>query len=263
MEEAQSHRWNASDYARHSQGQETWARELMTLLRLQPHESVLDLGCGDGRMTAEIARRAPQGQVVGVDLSQDMVRHARETHVLPNLRFLQANAAALPFEDEFDVVYSNAVLHWLRDHRPALAGISRSLRGGGRCVLQMGGEGNGVDVVRAFEIRTSSPKWCGVAKAPADPYGFWGVAPYRAWLQEAGLVADAVELIEKDMLHAGRAAFTGWLRTAWHPYVSAVPEPRQEEFLEEVTNEYLRTHPPDAAGVIHVRMVRLQVLAHK
>jgi hypothetical protein len=82
-------------------------------------------------------------------------------------------------------------------------------------------------------------------------------------LHEAGLVADAVELIEKDMVHADREAFTGWLRTAWHPYVFAVPADRQPEFQEDATDEYFRHHPPDANRAVHVRMMRLQVLAHK
>src|SRR5579863_3531629 len=141
-----AHQWNPADYARHSQGQERWAKELITLLAPQPDESVLDIGCGDGRHTAEIARLVPQGRVVGVDRSPEMVRFAHEHFPptqFPNLSFSQADASALPFHAEFDAIFSNAALHWVLDHRPVLAGIARSLKPGGRCVLQMGGKGNG------------------------------------------------------------------------------------------------------------------------
>ena len=144
-----AHCWDPADYAKHSQGQERWAKELLSLLALEPQESVLDIGCGDGRITAEIAGMVPAGYVIGVDLSREMVEHASEHYPadkFPNLKFQQADAAALPFVSEFDVVYSSAALHWTRDHQSVLRGIARSLKAPGRCVLQMGGKGCGAEV---------------------------------------------------------------------------------------------------------------------
>jgi len=100
--------WNPQDYAQNSRGQEAWARELLSLVNLQPGDVVLDIGCGDGRTTASIANRVPDGSVVGVDLSADMVAHASRHHGQAsnhNLRFQQADAAALPFVAEFSVVF--------------------------------------------------------------------------------------------------------------------------------------------------------------
>jgi trans-aconitate methyltransferase len=256
-----AHQWNPADYAQHSQGQERWARELLSLMSLRPQESVLDVGCGDGRITAEIAGLVPGGRVVGIDRSAEMIGFAQEhfpPQQFPNLRFLQADASALPFDAEFDAVFSNAVLHWILDHKPVLTGICRSLRPGGRCVLQMGGKGNGADVIRAFDA------CLGEANRPsAIPYGFHDAREYRVWLQEAGLTPDFVELIGKDMVHASREAFAGWLRTAWLPYTARVPEERRDDLLESVTGCYLHDIPPDSDGRVHVRMIRLQVLAHK
>jgi trans-aconitate methyltransferase len=181
----------------------------------------------------------------------------------PNLTFLQADASDLPFHAEFDAVFSNAVLHWVLDHKPVLAGIERSLRPGGRCVLQMGGKGNGDEVVAAVETCLAAPKWQAEWQPRDSHYGFHGAEEYRQWLAQAGLRADSVELIEKDMVHESREAFTGWLRTAWHPYTTRVGAERREEFLEAATDCYLGDHPADAEGQVHVLMVRLQVLAHK
>ena len=100
-------RWNPSDYAAHSSAQESWARELVEKLALAGHEHVLDIGCGDGRITAGIARRVPDGRVVGADSSGEMVRHAEETFPPerhPNLSFVKADARVLPFRDEFDKI---------------------------------------------------------------------------------------------------------------------------------------------------------------
>jgi trans-aconitate 2-methyltransferase len=250
------HQWNPDDYARHSQSQERWARELLGLLNLQPYESVLDVGCGDGRMTFEIAKLA--GRVVGIDSSPEMVGFAsrnfpeRKFH---NLSFQTANAAALPFRDEFDVVYSNAVLHWVQDHESALAGIARSLRSGGRCLLQMGGKGNSAQVIETFEASGSRPQ--------DFTYAFHSADEYRPKLKQAGLTVDSVQLIPKDMVHPNRAAFTGWLRTAWQPYHRHVPESERDQFLEEVTDCFAAAHPPDPNGTFHVKAVRLQVSARK
>lgn len=95
------------------------------------------------------------------------------------------------------------------------------------------------------------------------PYGFYDASDYRGWLQNAGLRPDSVELIEKDMVHPDVAAFTGWLRTAWLPYTTQVPADRHNQFLEAATECYAASHPADAEGRVHVRMMRLQVVAHK
>src|SRR5690242_447741 len=213
--------WNAADYAKHSAGQEQWARELIGQAGLAPDDRVLDIGCGDGRITAAIAQLVPRGTVLGIDLSADMVAHAARhfpasTH--PNLAFRQIDARALPFDRAFTFIFSNAVLHWIRDQRPVVAGIARALVPGGRCLLQMGGRGNSAIAIRAFEQVADMPAWRQWYVGFESSYGFHGDDEYRAWLDEAGLIADRVELIDKDMIHADRAAFVGWLRTAWHPY---------------------------------------------
>lgn len=257
--------WNPADYAQNSQGQERWARELLELAAIKPDDHVLDIGCGDGRMTAEIARRAQKGTVVGVDRSAEMVDFATRTFPSSqhsNLSFRQADARSLPFEREFTLVYSSAVLHWMKEHQAVLRGIARSLRPGGRMVLQMGGRGNTRDVVRAFEECFREADWGHAAEGFELPYSFYGTEEYRDWLQEAGLVADSVELMDRDMVHPSRAAFTGWLRTAWLPFHSGLPDDQRATFLEHVTDCFIRQYPLDSFGQVHVHAVRLQVLAH-
>jgi trans-aconitate 2-methyltransferase len=209
-------------------------------------------------MTAEIAKLVPAGRVLGIDLATEMVEFALQhfpASKFPNLSFQTADAAALPFHREFDVVYSSAALHWVRDHQSVLAGIARSLRPGGRCLLQMGGKGNGVEVIEAFEK-------AGV-KLSGFSYAFHAEAEYRRLLEEAGLIVDSVELRAKDMVHPTREAFTGWIRTAWLPYHQHVPTERKGAFLESVTDRFADAHPPDEGGAFRVRMVRLQVRAHQ
>ena len=258
--------WNPKDYAQHSASQEAWARELLTQIELRPDDAVLDIGCGDGRTTAAIAKRVPNGRVVGVDLSPDMVRHADTQHCQApagNLRFQQADAAALPFSGEFSVVFSNATLHWVPDQRAAVHGIARALRPGGRVIAQMGGQGNVAEAIAAFEHVAAGPRWRPIATFGELPYRFHAPASYDAWLKESGMEVQECRLIPKDMVHDNEDIFIGWLRTAWHPYTANVPLELRDEFLHDTARHYLSGHPLDAQGRVHVATVRLQVRARK
>lgn len=260
--------WNPADYHAHSSIQQAWARELIDKLGLQPHEHVLDVGCGDGKVTAEIAGLLPGGRVVGIDSSAEMIRFARLEFPnvrCPNLRFEVADARELKFDAEFDAVFSNAALHWIAgDHRAVLAGIARALRPGGRILLQMGGRGNAAQVIACVDEMRSSEPWkkC----FPTDfafPYGFFGPDEYRPWLAEAGLIARRVELIPKDMVHTSRDSLAGWIRTTWLPYTEHVPTELRPAFIDEIVDRFATRHPADTAGRFHLQMQRLEVEAVK
>ena len=259
------YQWSPEDYSRHSAGQERWARELLAEMNLSPDDTVLDIGCGDGRITAAIARHVSAGRVIGVDLSTDMIVHAQTHHRRPNLTFRQADARVLPFNAEFSVVFSNAALHWVKDPRPVLNGIARALTPGGRCLMEMGGRGSAATLIAAFEAAAGDPMWCQYFGGFESTYGFHDAERYRLWLTDVGLEPRRVELVDKDMVHKDMEAFIGWLRTVWHPYTSRVPVGQRERFIEVVAQRYLAEAPGacDSNGQIHVAMVRLQVDARK
>jgi len=103
--------------------QQKWARELIVKLDLKGNEAILDIGCGDGKITAEIAERLPDGYITGVDKSRDMIETARESFPKKkynNLDFKKCDAEKLEFTEEFDIVFSNATLHWIKEHIPVL-----------------------------------------------------------------------------------------------------------------------------------------------
>jgi len=255
------YRWNPEDYARHSSGQEKWARELIGQLELQPDDTVLDVGCGDGRHTAHIADQLVSGHAVGVDCSPDMIRHAHHHHV-PGRRgrlcFAVENASSLPFQEEFSLVFSNAALHWVKDHRPVLAGISRALKPGGRAVLQMGGYGNAAEIITAFDRVRARPEWQDCFIDFEFSYGFHCPEDYRLWCSEVGLQVLELQLIPKEMCYADREGLLGWIMTVWQPYTECVPEAGREAFIHEAIDEYLLHSPANKDGRISVRMVRLQ-----
>ncbi len=127
--------WDAGDYAQHSAVQARWASELLVKLEWPLSHDVLDLGCGDGKVSALLAGRVRQGSVTGIDASPEMVALACRYHAekdTANLRFVQMDARELSFDRQFDVIFSNAVLHWIEEHPQVLAGCQGALRPGGR-----------------------------------------------------------------------------------------------------------------------------------
>lgn len=254
--------WDAALYARHSSVQQQWARELIAKLNLRGQEHVLDIGSGDGKVSTEIAAAVPNGSVLGIDNSEDMIRYAaaQYSHV-PNLRFATGDAKAINLPEKFDVIFSNAVLHWVVDHRAVLRSIAGSLRPGGRVLLQMGGKGNAAAVLAAVEHVIAREEWSDSFVGFEFPYGFYGPQEYLPWLAEAGLRAIRVELIAKDMVHADREAFAGWFRTTWMPWTQRVAKERREEFVAQVMQTYLAAHPAADQGRVHVAMSRLEVEA--
>ncbi|MCL2640366.1 MAG: methyltransferase domain-containing protein [Phycisphaerales bacterium] len=262
-------KWNPQDYHKHSSQQHHWANQILAHLALKGDEAILDVGCGDGKITAQIAQAAPRGRVVGIDNSAEMIAFAQQTFppdafATPlNLRFQQADARSLPFINEFDWVLSFTCLHWVIGHQPVLAGIQRALRPGGRTLLQFGGKGNAAEIVHAVTEVTRRPAWASYFVGFEFPWGFYSPEDYHAWLPEAGLRPVRVELVPKDMIHQGPAGLASWLRTTWMPFVQCVPVDLQQAFLDESVGEYIKTHPTDAQGNVHLKMVRLEVEAVK
>ena len=253
--------WDPADYHHHSEAQRSWARELVSKLRLTGAERVLDVGCGDGKVTVEIAARVPRGTVVGIDSSEEMIRFAREAFPpdrCPGVRFAAKDARRLDFEGEFDVVFSNATLHWIVDHRPVLDGIHRALVPGGRALLQMGGRGNAASILEVLDLMSAQTDWRPFLGGFACPYGFHAPDTYRVWAEGVGLHPLRLELIPKDMTQAGPEGLAAWIRTTWLPYLERIPEPRRSDFAGELVSRYLERHPLDTEGRTHVAMVRLE-----
>jgi trans-aconitate 2-methyltransferase len=258
--------WNAVDYARSSGIQQKWARELIRKLGLIGNERLLDIGSGDGKVTAEIASLLLDGFVVGIDNSEDMIKLSQGTYsadVDANLRFQLEDACSLPFENEFDIVFSNAALHWVSDHRPVLCGIYKSLKHGGKILLQMGGRGNAGEVMNALDRLLNREEWAEYFRGFNFSYGFYSPDEYSVWLLESGLNVKRAELIPKIAAHQGLEGFKSWIRTTWLPYTHQLPDEKREPFISQLADEYIKRHPADEDNIVRVNMVRLEIEAQK
>ena len=255
-------RWNAADYAANSAAQQIWGRELIAQLRLRGDEHILDVGCGDGKVTAELARAVPKGSVTGIDASPEMIRFARAAfspRVVPNLEFQIMDARHICLARRFDIVFSTSVLHWVDDHRAFLQGAASVLRPGGRLMVSCGGKGNAHDVFLALRPEMRLKRWREFFRKMQKPYFFHRPADYEKWLPRLGFKTNEVRLSPKDAIYDGRVRFAAWFRTTWLPYTQRVTENLREEFVAAVTDRYIAKHPPAADGRVHVRMIRLEI----
>ncbi|VVB64236.1 Trans-aconitate 2-methyltransferase [uncultured archaeon] len=259
-------RWDPEVYSKSSTAQQRWAQELLSKVSIRRNERILDIGCGDGKVTAEIALLVPEGSILGIDNSAEMISFAQikfPPALWPNLAFQYGDASDLQFVDEFDLVLSFACLHWVQDHIPVLEGIKRSLKKGGKALMQFGGKDNAAAIIAVVDEIISEEKWSEYFDGFEFPYGFFGPDEYLTWLDRAGLNAVRVELVQKDMAQTGREGLASWFKATWLPYIEKVPKDLREDFINEVVDRYVLVHPPDDEGFVHVGMVRLEVEAEK
>lgn len=243
--------WNPATYAETGAFVPALGAGVLEWLNPQPGDRILDLGCGDGQLTARIDEAG--AEVVGLDASSAMVESACARGLDARL----GDAEALPFHAEYDAVFSNAVLHWVHDQNAMLAGVKRTLRPGGRFVAEMGGHGN----IAAIQVALSA-----VLERHGFSYAFGAeqrnyfptVASYRARLERHGFDVREIQLIPRPTpLAAGMRA---WLQTFRRGVLEAIPDSAREAVITE-TVSLLEPVLRDEDGNWTADYVRLRFLA--
>ena len=198
--------------------QQSWARELIAKLNLHGDEHILDVGCGDGKVTAELARAVPRGSVTGTDASKEMVAFAKKTFPAaknPNVTFEVMDAREIKFSRQFDLVFSNAALHWVDDHQAILRGAASVLKpSGGRLVVSCGGKGNAHEVFLALRPEMRLKSWREYFRKMESPYHFYAPADYEKWAAEVRVQNEEdLHLAPKGCAVPGCGGFHAtWLR---------------------------------------------------
>lgn len=245
--------WDSARYEQNARFVSDLGQAVLDLLNPQPGERILDLGCGDGALTEKLV--AAGAEVVGVDSSPDMVAAAIRRGLNAHL----GDAFSLAFNSEFDAVFSNAAMHWMkRDPDAVIRGVYRALKPGGRFASEMGGFGNAAAITVAL---CATLEHFG-AENPAGfiPWYFPQPKEYRDRLERNGFQVDYIALIPRPTpLPTG---MRGWLETFAIPFTRALPEEERSTFLDKVT-ETLRPALCDFQGNWTADYVRLRFLAVK
>lgn len=242
--------WNAEEYAAGASFVPALGRDVVVLLAPQPGERILDLGCGDGVLTAALV--AAGCSVVGIDASPSMVAAARNR----GLEVSAGDGMSLPYAAEFDAVFSNAALHWMSaDPAAVIAGVARALRPGGRFVGEFGGHGNIAAITTAL---TAVLARRGVDAVARSPWFYPTAAEYRELLTNGGFAVREISLFGRPTALPGSMA--DWLEIFAPPFLAALAPGDRASAVAEVT-ELLRPWLCDRAGRWTADYVRLRFAA--
>ena len=246
-----SQKWDAGGYAENARFVADLGMPVVDLLDPKPGERILDLGCGDGALTEKLV--AAGCTVVGVDPSPEMVAAAQARGL--DVRLIDGQA--LNFEDEFDAVFSNAALHWMKRPDAVIDGVWRALKPGGRFVGEFGGAGNVVRIVDALEAALMRR---GIDGRAVNPWYFPTAEEYALKLAEVGFQVRTAELIDRPTpLPTGMA---GWLVTFAGSFSAAVPPSEHGALLNEVLED-IAPHLLKPDGTWYADYVRLRFAADK
>lgn len=225
--------WNGMRYKRFSRAQKTWGMEVIGGLSLRGAERVLDLGCGDGVLTSCLADRVPFGAVVGVDRSDSMIKEARTRNRF-NVTFVKSDILDMNYRDEFDLVFSNAALHWVRDHEKVQGSIYKALRPGGVCRLQMGGKGNCPATGAELKKLVSEGRFAPFFRGWTSPWKFTDANSYRELMAALPYEEHRVWTDTFEWKFESKDELRGWAETtALIPFIAELDEITAREFREQ------------------------------
>jgi trans-aconitate methyltransferase len=231
------------------------AAAVLELLDAQSGERILDLGCGTGHLTAKIAETG--AHVVGIDRSPEMIHQAKEKY--PSLRFEVMDAREIQLEGNFDAVFSNATLHWIKEPERVISGIKRLLRLGGRFVAEFGGKGNTGELLKAIQHAWQK---LGIAGPVPQPWYYPTVAEYAGLLEQHGFEVTQAALIDRPTpLDDGQRGLRNWLDMFGGAFVEGLPDATREHLLAEIERELRPKLFRDDHWVMDYR--RLRVVARR
>ena len=223
--------WDASTYDRVSDIQAEWSLDVIDRLGLSGDETVLDAGCGSGRVTKLLLERLPRGRVVGVDSSARMLEQAREA--LPERTdFVVSDLLDLELDDPVDAVFSNATLHWVLDHRRLFTRLHAALRPGGKLEAQCGGIGNLDEFLNSLENVNGDERFAPYVRGIASSWNFASPGDTELRLRAAGF--DGVHCWLEERLEKPREPREFLRVVCLGPHLERLPEHLHEQYVDAV-----------------------------
>jgi trans-aconitate 2-methyltransferase len=256
-----SYEFDPQKYQAASRHQKDWGNRLIEELGLKGDEIILDLGCGEGTLTAKLATLVPSGGVVGIDSSAQMIMAAKELET-PNLKFLYRDIDDLDFHQGFDVIFSNAALHWVKDHDRLLRNVHEALRPGGVARFNFAGDGNCPNFFHVVGELMSSPKYSRYFEHFLWPWYMPSVEEYQDKVQKTGLFDLRVwgenadrSFTEEEMI--------GWIeQPSLVPLLEQIASDDRAAFRDDAVSMMLeRTRKED--GIFLETFRRIDLLARK
>jgi trans-aconitate methyltransferase len=228
--------WDAKHYKKHSKPQFKKGILALQNIKFNGTEYVLDVGCGDGRITAQIAQSVSNGYVLGIDISQNMITEAINNFSnIKNLEFKCADITKFSSGKKFDLVVSFSAFHWVNNQKKALENIFNILKPEGRLEIRMSGKYKGA-IDSVFEM----PKWATILKNQEETYFSQTPETLTKLLESTGFKKIRVNQEIKEKIYKDKEEIFNWA-FAWVPHATGLPENKAREFTDDIVKSVCNT----------------------
>lgn len=254
--------FNGDEYRDASLHQKEWGSQIISELRLEGNETVLDLGCGDGALTTLLAARVPHGSVLGIDGSQGMI-DAASNHRLPNLAFELKDINDLDYEDEFDLIFSNASLHWVKNHDALLRRTYVGLKNGGLLRLNFAAAGNCPTFFKIVKEAMGIPQYRRYFQDFEWPWYMPEIEEYQALIKRLPYREAKVWGENADRYFPNADSIVKWIdQPSLVPFMAVLRPPTSSFFRDLVVQKMLKA-TKEADGTYFEIFRRINVSARK
>jgi len=249
---SEQNNWNSDLYDNKLSFVAGYGKDVMELLKPQPGEKILDLGCGTGTLTNELA--ASGAEVTGIDLSEAMLQQARENY--PQIAFIQADASNFQLDDKFDAVFSNAALHWVKNAEGAVSSIWEALKERGRFVAEFGGFGNIGRVEKT--IQEVLREDYGIDAAARNPWYYPSIGQYSSILENQGFLVTYAHLFDRPTKQAdGDAGLGYWLDGFAGIFFEGLTADEKHQAYERIKNKLRPELFVDGSWYVDYKRIRV------
>ena len=254
--------FDGNKYKQASSHQKEWGQKLISEIRFAGTESILDLGCGDGALTSQLAELVQNGRVLGIDASSGMIQTA-EQYKKSNLEFVLLDINAIDFQKEFDLIFSNATLHWILDPKRLLENCHRALRPRGTIRFNFAGDGNCANFYAVVKKAMEIDDYKEFFQKFTWPWYMPPVHDYQELVQQIRFTDIHVWAENADRHFPDEETMIKWMdQPAIVPFLRLIPENRKTDFRDFVVRTMIkRTKKVD--GTCFETFRRINVLAHK
>ena len=226
--------FDGKKYRKVSTHQKEWGNKIISEFQFKGNESVLDLGCGDGILTAQFADRLPNGHVIGIDASEGMIAEAGKI-CRHNLTFMHEDINRLDFNSRFDLVFSNATLHWIKDHHALLERVHRSLKKGGIVRFNFAADGNCSNFYKVIKQIMALERYRPSFENFEWPWFMPTLSDYEEIVHQFPFKETTVWGENADRFFPDTAALTGWIdQPSIVPFLKCVEEKAKKTFRDTV-----------------------------
>ncbi len=242
--------------------QKEWGNTLISELKLKGDERILDLGCGDGVLTEQLSLAVPNGKVLGIDASMGMIEAAKDI-IKNNIEFQQMDINEIAYKNEFDIIFSNAALHWIKDHKRLLDNAYQALKFQGILLWDFGGSGNCANFIDVIQEKIRNSKFKEYFRTFEWPWFMPSKSQYEELISSIGFSDFTITEVNRDRYFSNAEEMIKWIdQPCIVPFLKCIPDNKKTSFRDEIISEMMRkTRQPN--GTYFETFRRLKIYAQK